>query len=70
MSELPGATCPHCGAEPRRAGRILRATPVLMNSGLGLTREYLCWDCGARWGVEGRQEALFPELEVLTLPFE
>lgn len=59
---LPGErkTCPICEGPNVR----------LATSGLELVREYRCTDCGARWSVEGRQEALFPELEVLTLPFE
>ena len=47
---LPGErkTCPICE----------RPNVRLMTSGLELVREYRCGDCGARWAVDGRQDAL------------
>ena len=60
---LPGErkTCPICE----------RPNVRLASSGLELVREYRCVDCGARWAVEGRQEALPLNLEweVMTLDF-
>jgi len=48
---LPGErkTCPICE----------RGNVRLMTSGLEVTREYRCADCGARWSVEGAQVPLF-----------
>lgn len=68
MSALPFTlaserkTCPICE----------RANIRLATSGLEIVREYRCGDCGARWAVEGRQDALPLDLEweVMALPFE
>jgi transposase-like protein len=67
MSALPFTlagerkTCPICE----------RPNVRLATSGLEIVREYCCADCGARWSVDGRQDALPLDLdwEVMSLPF-
>jgi transposase-like protein len=68
MSALPFTL-----AGERKACPICERPNVrLASSGLEIVREYRCGDCGARWAVEGRQDALPLDLEweVMPLPFE